>query len=107
MPLCSLTCTTTYFFVPDPLIRYTLSQRNKFVTNPDGSVDSYFASGIAGRGEGAWSLTGAAALPLAVIAVDCFFPVVAISLYRPADAVRPFKLRFAQDLMRDLQLCPE
>ena len=53
MPLCSLTCTTTYFFVPDPLIRYTLSQRNKFVTNPDGSVDSYFASGIAGRGEGA------------------------------------------------------
>lgn len=30
-----------YFFVPNPLNRYTLSQRNKFVTNPDGSVDLY------------------------------------------------------------------
>jgi hypothetical protein len=28
-----------YFFVPNPLNRYTLSQRNKFNTNPDGSVD--------------------------------------------------------------------
>ena len=28
-----------YFFVPNPLNRYTLSQRNKFVTNADGSVD--------------------------------------------------------------------
>ncbi|HTB74387.1 MAG TPA: DUF1254 domain-containing protein [Polyangiaceae bacterium] len=30
-----------YFFVPNPLHRYTLSQRNKFMTNPDGSVDLY------------------------------------------------------------------
>ena len=29
----------SYFFVPNPLNRFTLSQRNKFVTNPDGSVD--------------------------------------------------------------------
>jgi len=49
MPLCSLTCTTTYFFVPDPLIRYTLSQRNKFVTNPDGSVDLYLQSESPGK----------------------------------------------------------
>ena len=51
MPLCSLTCTTTYFFVPDPLIRYTLSQRNKFVTNPDGSVDSYLQAESPGEGK--------------------------------------------------------
>ena len=31
-----------YFFVPNPLNRYTLSARNKFVNNPDGSVDLYF-----------------------------------------------------------------
>jgi hypothetical protein len=30
-----------YFFVPNPLNRYTLSARNKLVTNPDGSVDLY------------------------------------------------------------------
>lgn len=30
-----------YFFVDNPLNRYTLSQRNAFVTNPDGSVDLY------------------------------------------------------------------
>jgi hypothetical protein len=28
-----------YFFVANPLNRYNLSQRNNFVTNPDGSVD--------------------------------------------------------------------
>jgi hypothetical protein len=28
-----------YFFVDNPLNRYTLSQRNKFKTNPDGSID--------------------------------------------------------------------
>ena len=28
-----------YFFVPNPINRYTLSSRNKFVSNPDGSVD--------------------------------------------------------------------
>ena len=31
----------SYFFVPNPLKRYTLSSRNKFVTNADGSVDLY------------------------------------------------------------------
>lgn len=31
----------SYFFVPNPLNRYTVSSRNKFVTNPDGSVDLY------------------------------------------------------------------
>ncbi|MCX9156387.1 DUF1254 domain-containing protein [Niveibacterium sp. 24ML] len=30
-----------YFFVDNPLNRYTLSQRNKFKSNPDGSVDLY------------------------------------------------------------------
>ncbi len=30
-----------YFFVPNPLNRYTLSQRDKFTTNPDGSIDLY------------------------------------------------------------------
>jgi len=32
---------TGYFFVPNTLNRYTLSQRNKLKTNPDGSVDLY------------------------------------------------------------------
>jgi len=31
----------SYFFVPNSLNRYTLSQRNKFKANPDGSVDLY------------------------------------------------------------------
>jgi hypothetical protein len=30
---------TDFFFVPNPIERYELSQRNSFVTNPDGSVD--------------------------------------------------------------------
>ncbi|KAA0108240.1 DUF1254 domain-containing protein [Mycolicibacterium sp. P9-22] len=30
-----------FFFVENPLARYTLSQRDTFVTNPDGSVDLY------------------------------------------------------------------
>ena len=30
-----------YFFVANPLNRYTLSARNELVTNPDGSVDLY------------------------------------------------------------------
>jgi hypothetical protein len=30
-----------FFFVPNPINRYSLSQRNTFVTNPDGSVDFY------------------------------------------------------------------
>ena len=30
-----------FFFVPNPLDRYSLSQRDTFVTNEDGSVDLY------------------------------------------------------------------
>jgi len=30
-----------FFFVPNPINRYELSQRNSFVTNPDGSVDFF------------------------------------------------------------------
>ena len=30
-----------FFFVPNPINRYNLSQRNTFVTNADGSVDLY------------------------------------------------------------------
>jgi hypothetical protein len=30
-----------FFFVPNPINRYNLSQRNTFLTNPDGSVDLY------------------------------------------------------------------
>jgi hypothetical protein len=33
-----------FFFVPNPINRYTLSARNKFVTNPDGSIDLYLQS---------------------------------------------------------------
>jgi hypothetical protein len=32
---------SNFFFVPNPLNRYTLSARNKFKTNTDGSVDLY------------------------------------------------------------------
>ena len=34
-----------YFFVENPLNRYTLSERNKFNFNPDGSVDLYLQHG--------------------------------------------------------------
>lgn len=30
-----------FFFVPNPIDRYSLSQRDTFVTNPDGSIDLY------------------------------------------------------------------
>jgi hypothetical protein len=39
----------SYFFVPNPLNRYTLSSRNKFVTNPDGSVDLYLQAESPGK----------------------------------------------------------
>lgn len=32
---------TDFFFVPNPIDRYDLSQRNRLVTNPDGSMDLY------------------------------------------------------------------
>jgi hypothetical protein len=38
-----------YFFVPNALNRYTLSERNKFVTNPDGSVDLYLQADSPGK----------------------------------------------------------
>jgi hypothetical protein len=37
------------FFVPNPLHRYTLSSRNKFVTSADGSVDLYLQSDSPGK----------------------------------------------------------
>ena len=38
-----------YFFVPNPINRYTLSSRNKFVSNPDGSVDLYLQADSPGK----------------------------------------------------------
>ena len=39
----------SYFFVPNPLNRYTLSQRNKLITNPDGSIDLYLQADSPGK----------------------------------------------------------
>ncbi|WP_280827754.1 DUF1254 domain-containing protein [Mycobacterium sp. OTB74] len=39
-----------FFFVDNPLNRYNLSQRNAFVTNPDGSVDLYLQHDNPGPG---------------------------------------------------------
>lgn len=39
----------SYFFVPNPLNRYTLSSRNKFIANPDGSVDLYLQADSPGK----------------------------------------------------------
>ena len=38
-----------YFFVPDALNRYTLSQRNKLKVNKDGSVDLYLQKDSPGK----------------------------------------------------------
>ena len=38
-----------YFFVPNTLNRYTLDQRDKFVTNADGSVDLYLQTDSPGK----------------------------------------------------------
>ncbi len=38
-----------YFFVPNSLNRYTLSQRNKLKTNPDGSVDLHIQNASPGK----------------------------------------------------------
>src|SRR5271167_3327409 len=44
-----------YFFVPNSLNRYTVSSRNKFLTNPDGSVDLYLeADSPGGEKEANW-----------------------------------------------------
>ena len=41
----------SYFFVPNPLNRYTLGSRNKFVANADGSVDLYLQADSPGKGK--------------------------------------------------------
>jgi len=38
-----------YFFVPNPINRYTVSSRNKFKTNPDGSIDVYVQNESPGK----------------------------------------------------------
>ena len=38
-----------FFFVPNAINRYNLSQRNTFVTNPDGSVDLYLQAESPGK----------------------------------------------------------
>jgi hypothetical protein len=38
-----------YFFVPNPINRYNVSSRNKFVSNPDGSVDLYLQADSPGK----------------------------------------------------------
>src|SRR5277367_5477078 len=38
-----------YFFVPNPINRYTVSQRNKFAVNADGSVDIYIQNESPGK----------------------------------------------------------
>ena len=37
--------------MPNPLNRYTLSERNKFITNTDGSVDLYLQADSPGKGK--------------------------------------------------------
>ena len=38
-----------YFFVPNPINRYTLSSRDNFVSNPDGSMDLYLQADSPGK----------------------------------------------------------
>jgi len=38
-----------YFFVPNPINRYTVSQRNKFKVNADGSIDVYIQKDSPGK----------------------------------------------------------
>ncbi len=40
---------TDFFFVPNAINRYDLAQRDKLVTNPDGSVDLYIQAGTPGK----------------------------------------------------------
>lgn len=41
--------TKQYFFVDNPLKRYTISQRDRLITNPDGSVDIYLQKHSPGK----------------------------------------------------------
>ncbi len=41
----------SYFFVPNSINRYTVSQRNKFALNADGSVDLYIQNESPGKGK--------------------------------------------------------
>lgn len=38
-----------FFFVPNPINRHTVSQRNKFTANADGSVDLYIQNESPGK----------------------------------------------------------
>jgi hypothetical protein len=40
---------TSFFFVPNPIKRYDLAQRDKLITNPDGSVDMYLQATSPGK----------------------------------------------------------
>ena len=40
-----------FFFIPNPIDRYSLSQRDTFVTNADGSVDLYLQAESPGPGK--------------------------------------------------------
>jgi hypothetical protein len=50
----SLTMYYAYlFFVPNAIKRYNLAQRDKLITNPDGSVDMYLQADSPGKAKGA------------------------------------------------------
>ena len=38
-----------FFFVPNPINRYDLAQRDKLVANPDGSIDMYLQAESPGK----------------------------------------------------------
>ena len=38
-----------FFFVPNPIDRYDLAQRDQLITNPDGSVDLYIQADSPGK----------------------------------------------------------
>ena len=40
---------TDFFFVPNPINRYDLAQRDKLITNPDGSIDLYLQAESPGK----------------------------------------------------------